>query len=159
MRERCGTPASNRPASSASSPPTSALRLVAVLGAVGGLLVLLPVVMRAERRLVPDRGALGAIGLTSSDLGRLGLLHGLTVIGRAVVAAVVSGLASGLTPVAKRAFEPDRGFGLDVPVLAGGVLVLLFLLPVTMGLVGRMAASVVALPDTGRRGPAASPRG
>ena len=130
------------------APDVTALRLVAVLGAVGGLLVLLPVVMRAERRLVPDRGALGAIGLTARDLGRLGLLHGLTVVaGAAVVAAVVSGLASGLTPVAEaRAFEPDRGFRLDVPVLAGGVLVLLVLLPLTMGLVGRMAPSAAALP-------------
>ena len=51
------------------APDVTALRLVAVLGAVGGLLVLLPVVMRAERRLVPDRGALGAIGLTARDSG------------------------------------------------------------------------------------------
>ena len=69
------------------------------------------------------------------------------VAGAAVVAAVVSGLASGLMPVAEaRAIEPDRGFRLDVPVLAGGVLVLLVLLPLTMALVGRMAPSAAALP-------------
>lgn len=73
-----------------------------------------------------DRAGLAALGMTTAQLTRVGVLAAAPVaLGAAAMAAVVAVLLSPIFPVGvMRRAEPDPGLRLDVPVLVGGALLI-----------------------------------
>ena len=114
---------------------TIMLVVILTLGGVGSLLVLSPVIARAESSAQHDAALLRTLGLTRRDLIARGALHGL-VLG-AVSGAVAFATAVSLSPLAPiaeaRRFEPDRGVDFDLAVLVPGTMLVVTL--VTCGVV------------------------
>jgi hypothetical protein len=98
------------------------LLIVAIVGAIGSLTVLGPIVSNASLAVQVDAPRLRALGFTRRDLLRRAALHGAALaIGCLVVSVVVAIALSPLAPIAEaRRFEPDRGVDVDAAMLLPG---------------------------------------
>jgi hypothetical protein len=110
-------------------PYVQALILFALVAALAAAGVLGPAVLRWAGTTDSDRAPLLALGLRPSQLRATGAVRG-AVLGllAAALAGPVAALASGRFPIGiARQMEPDPGFRLDLPVLAGGAVTLVLL--------------------------------
>ncbi|MEQ1873400.1 MAG: ABC transporter permease [Ilumatobacteraceae bacterium] len=113
---------------------TMGLVVLAIAVLVAGGLVLGLAVAREVRRASTPYEALRALGATPRQ--RISVLTtpiAIAGIAAAAIAIVTAGFASALFPLGSaRAAEPNRGVWLDAPVLAGGSLVAVFMVVISV---------------------------
>ncbi len=125
----------------------TALRLLALLTGLAGIIVAAQLMARLTTVESDDQPVLSALGMTRRDRFRIGMARA-TVIGAsaAVAATAVALAASGLFPSGLAGLaEPDRGIRIDPTVLAlGGAGVLAAVVMVTLVPAGRAARRAMA---------------
>jgi|GEM_PF-1631481 len=106
-------------------PDALTLWLLAALGAAASAVVLLQAVSRQAWASAEELPALRAIGFTSRDLARVGMVEGAAVaVVSGLTTAVLAVAASSLFPIARaRVAEPDPGVRIDAIAVGLGAMV------------------------------------